>query len=66
MKKCSLYLNFESFQRTLLWLLFKLSDKVVFIEEYSSVAILWTYIEEEVVLRGESSDQIDANAAIYL
>ena len=44
--KCRNYLAQQEFQAHLLWTLFRLSEKVVFIEDYQLVAALWSYLEE--------------------
>ena len=44
--KCEKYVHLEMFQHYLLFVLFRLSEKAIFIEEYESLAILWNYLDE--------------------
>lgn len=37
-----------------MWMLFRLSDKVVYIEEVDSTSLLWAYLDEEMVFTGPS------------
>lgn len=54
------------FQRLLLGMMFRLSDKVVFVEQIQQLVALWAIIDEKILIEKQHASHRDSLAAVYI